>query len=234
MQRYLVWSSGCHLALVVLWAISGALLTKPRMSYYAVDLTASLPAGSSARGGITPAETREEAPPAPPPPPVPVQERRLPAKEVIQVKGKQKKPPVAPKVQKKRGLNLKAALAALDGQNKGSNGPVSMPGGGGSGIVAEAGPAFPYPWYLKAIADRLDKQWHPPQDFQEDTLCQISFIIHRDGAVSNTAIEKASGDGTFDQLAQRAVLYSNPLPPLPSGFPDETLRVHMKFVGKPQ
>ncbi len=198
------------------------------MSYYAIDLESSLPAGGPAGGG----EAAEVATKLPPAPPV-VEERKLPAKEVIRVKGKPKKPQPTPKVAKKHGLNLKAALAVLDGQGKASVGRGGLPGAGGSGIMADAGPAFPYPWYLKAIADRLNAQWHPPQDFQEDTLCQVAFVIHKDGQVSDSRVEKASGDATFDQLAQRAVLYSNPLPPLPAGFPDETLRVHMKFVGKP-
>ncbi len=103
---------------------------------------------------------------------------------------------------------------------------------GGAGIIAEAGPAFPYPWYLKSIADKLDSHWKPPENFQADTVCQIAFVIHRDGQVSGSVIEKASGDSVFDELALRAVLYSNPLPPLPGGFPDDTLKVHMKFVGK--
>ena len=103
---------------------------------------------------------------------------------------------------------------------------------GGAGIVAEAGLAFPYPWYLKAIADRLDKQWHPPQEYAPDTTCQVTFVINRAGEVSGSQLSKSSGDSLFDQLAMRAVLYANPLPPLPNGFPDDTLRVHMKFVGR--
>lgn len=114
----------------------------------------------------------------------------------------------------------------------GAPGPTGTGGGGGSGIVAEAGTPFPYPWYLKGIADRLDKQWHPPQEFQSDTICQIAFTIHRTGQVTDSKVEKSSGDSNFDQLALHAVLYSNPLAPLPAGFPDDTLRVHMKFVGK--
>jgi TonB family protein len=99
--------------------------------------------------------------------------------------------------------------------------------------VADAGGlAFPYPWYLKAIADRLDKQWRPPQEYAPDTACQVTFVIDRAGQVSGAQVTKVSGDSLFDQLALRAVLYSNPLPPLPNGFPDDQLKVHMKFVGR--
>jgi TonB family protein len=232
MRRYLVISSGTHVFLLAGWLASGALLTKPRMSYYAIDVMSSLPAGGPAGG--SPAVVEPVKAPPPPTPPA-VEQRKLPAKEMIQVQGKPKKPaPAPPKPQKKHGLNLKAALAVLDSQGKeGRSAPAGMPGAGGSGIVAEAGPAFPYPWYLEAIADRLNKQWHPPQDFQADMLCQIAFVIERNGQVGQAVVEKGSGDATFDQLAQRAILYANPLPPLPAGFPDETLHVHMKFVGKP-
>ena len=230
MKRYLFLSSGGHVFLLAVWITSGALLSKPRMSYYAIDLVSSLPAGGSVGGGAADVKVSKESPLT-----AAVEERRLPVNEVIRVrvKDKIKKPPSVPKTTKKHGLNLKAALAVLDNQGKRVGGHAGIPGGPGSGIVADAGPAFPYPWYLKAIADRLNRQWHPPQDFQEDTICQIAFIIHQDGQVTDTSVEKASGDATFDQLAQRAILYSNPLPPLPAGFPDETLRVHMKFVGKP-
>jgi TonB family protein len=57
-------------------------------------------------------------------------------------------------------------------------------------------------------------------------------VINRRGEISGSQISKSSGDQLFDQLALRAVLYANPLPPLPNGFPDDTLKVHMKFVGR--
>jgi len=172
----------------------------------------------------TPSPKTAEAPPL-------VEEEKPAPKEVIRVPSKEKKKsPVPVKAKPKSSAAFQAAMRAAMGQAPGAN--ASGAGGGGSGVVGEAGPAFPYPWYLKAIADKLDKQWHPPHEFQSDTVCQIAFTIRRDGQVSDSDIEKRSGDSFFDQLAMRAVLYANPLPPLPAGFPDETLRVHMKFVGK--
>jgi len=185
------------------------------------------------------------SPEAKPSVPAPAVEAEKPApKEAIRVVDKaQKKQPVLPKTEKAKphSAAFEAAMRAAQGEaptlgggaaagNSGTG--VGMSGAGGAGVVGEAGPAFPYPWYLKAIADKLDKQWHPPQEFQSDTVCTVAFTIHRDGQVSDPSVEKRSGDTFFDQLAERAVLYANPLPPLPAGFPDETLKVHMKFVGK--
>jgi TonB family protein len=240
LKRYLVFSSGAHVLFLAGWLISGALMTHPRMSYYAIDLVSSLPAGGPTGSGGGAAAV-EEAPKVVPPPAPPVKEvHKLPAKEVIQVRGKPEKPHPAPKVvPKKRGLNLKAALAALNGTGTGTGkaaegrGNSTMQGAGGSGIVGDAGQNFPFPWYLKQIADELNKHWKPGQDFQEDMLCQVQFVIHRDGDMSDMRVEKPSGDSTFDQMAQRAVVYSK-LPPLPGEYPEDTLRVHMKFVGKQQ
>jgi TonB family protein len=226
MRRYLVISGGGHVFLLAGWLISATLLSKPRMSYYAVDLVSSMPA--AAPSGSQPTKVVEEVPKPTPRPPV-VEERKLPAKEVIKVQAKPKKVQAPPK---KQGLNLKAALAVLDNQNKTPSRAASGVGTSGSPITAQAGQPFPYPWYLKVISDRLHQKWDPPADFAPDTACTIDFVIHRDGQVSGISISKSSRDSTFDELARRAVLYSNPLPPLPSGYPEERLNVHMTFQGK--
>jgi TonB family protein len=233
-----------HGAFLVFAVVMGTLLSKPRMSYYAVDLFSSLPSGSSAAGNTinTPAA---EAKPAEEP--VPMPEERAAPKEAIRIADKAHKKSLvatkpAPAKPKPHSAAFEAAMKAAQGEaptlgghasTTGAQGSGSgMGGASGAGVVGEAGPAFPFPWYLKAIADKLDKQWHPPQEFQSDTVCTVAFTIHRDGQVSGQFVEKNSGDTFFDQLAVRAVLYANPLPPLPAGFPDETLKVHMKFVGK--
>ncbi len=118
--------------------------------------------------------------------------------------------------------------AAPQGPGRGGAGGF----GSGPGIVADSGTPFPFPWYLTAIAERLDKQWKPPQAYEPDTICVVTFNIARDGQISESKISKTSRDSLFDQLALRAVLYANPMPPLPNGFPEDSLKVHMKFVGK--
>jgi protein TonB len=229
MGRFLVLSSGGHLFLLAAWLIGSTLLSKPRMSYYAVDLVSSLPSGGSP--AVAPTPTPVETPKVPPPPPAPVETRRLPPQDVIKIPSKAKKPP-APKVQKKHGLNLKAALAVLDSQEKKPGKRVGISGESASAAVAEAGQPFPYPWYLKQISERLDAKWNPPAEFSPDTVCVVDFVVHRDGQISDIEMKNPSGDSTFDVLAQRAVLYANPLPPLPNGYQEETLNVHMKFQGK--
>jgi len=216
-----------HGAFLALILASAALLSKPRMSYYSIDLFSSLPSGPASPIPVTAAAP---APSAAPLPPAQAQPKPV-SKDAIRVPEKRKKPLPAAKPRPRSSAALNRALQALESQTPGGSGN-SGSGAGGTGVVGEAGTTFPYPWYLKAIADKLNSHWRPPQEFSSDTVCRIAFVISRSGEVSGTVVEKPSGDSSYDQLAMRAVLYSSPLPPLPNGFPDETLRVHMKFVGK--
>jgi len=231
MRPFFFYSTFAHGLLLGSLMILGTLLSKPRMSYYAVNLMSSPPAGAAVTG--TPVSSVSvPAPKAAAAPkvhaPLPAAEEEIPANDTIRLLAKLKQKRLAlARTPPASAVTAPAAGAAPAG----GRGGFGMPGSG-AGIVAEAGPAFPYPWYLKAIADRLDKQWRPPQEFQPDTVCQITFVIGRSGQVSGPQISKSSGDQLFDQLALRAVLYANPLPPLPNGFPDDTLKVHMRFVGR--
>jgi TonB family protein len=198
------------------------------MSYYSVDIFSSLPAGHPG-GPAAPSVTEAEKPKPSPPvaPAVP--------KEALRVPSHIKKQPVTTKPKTDAASRARRlALAEKGWQSSGGaeSSRLGMPGGHGARVVAEGGNSFPYPWYLQEIVEALDRQWHPPQDFPSEMGCQIVFIIGLSGQISGTAVEKGSSDNVFDQLALRAVLNSNPLPPLPAGYPESTLRVHMRFIGK--
>lgn len=154
-------------------------------------------------------------------------EEELPDQDTIRMLAKLKKKRLSHKESQPQAPEEEPASSP---QNAGHGG-TGIPGSG-AGIVGEAGTSFPYPWYMKTIADRLDKQWHPPHDFDPDTTCQVTFEIDRAGQISGSKLTKSSRDSAFDQFALRAVLYANPLPPLPNGYPEATLTVHMTFIGK--
>jgi TonB family protein len=240
MKSYLVYSCAAHGFLLAALVVVGTLLSKPRMSYYAIDLMSSLPAGGGSEPGPAVSPVSKPIPPAPkvviPKAAAPAPraaEEEMPDQDTIRMLAKLKKKRLTQ--QRSQASGESAESHATDNNAAVSQSAGHGAGGlgsSGAGIVAEAGTAFPYPWYLKSIADRLDKQWKPPQEFEPDTTCQVTFVIDRNGQISGSQMSKSSGDALFDQLALRAVLYANPLPPLPNGFPDDTLKVHMKFVGR--
>jgi TonB family protein len=57
----------------------------------------------------------------------------------------------------------------------------------------------------------------------------IKFTIMRDGQIQGVEVERSSGYTALDINAQRALLVTRTLPPLPAAFPNPTLTVHLNF-----
>ncbi|MBI3292549.1 MAG: TonB C-terminal domain-containing protein [Elusimicrobia bacterium] len=90
-------------------------------------------------------------------------------------------------------------------------------------------PNFPYAWYVNILRTKLWEEWSrwvPPGSQQN---CLVTFVIQRSGAVTAIELERTSGDPLFDQGALRAIQTAAPFPPLPEGFQDPTLSVHVEF-----
>ena len=94
------------------------------------------------------------------------------------------------KLKKKRLGLIKSQPQGTADSAESSDGGASAPGAGrgagglpgsGAGIVGEAGPGFPYPWYLKVVSQKMDKEWHVPQGYQPGIICMVGFTLHRDG-----------------------------------------------------
>lgn len=91
---------------------------------------------------------------------------------------------------------------------------------------------FPYQWYLNAVRLKIDNKWSR-LDIQlisgEIKKTIIKFKILRNGKIDDVKIEKSSGYPIFDNTALKAILSSNPLPPLPKEFLEEYLSIHFHF-----
>jgi TonB family protein len=61
---------------------------------------------------------------------------------------------------------------------------------------------------------------------------RVAFTLHKDGSMTDAAIEDSSGDKVLDQAALNAVKDCRP-PPLPSAFARETLKMHFWFYYNP-
>jgi TonB family protein len=158
---------------------------------------------------------------------MPAAEEEIPADDTIRLLAKLKKKRLA----LAKGLPSAAAAPVVKEPSASGRGGTGLPGSG-VGISVGTGPGFPFPWYTKTISGKVDKNWRQPENFAPDTVCEVLFVVDRSGAVSNAKISKHSWDAYFDELALRAVLYSNPFPPLPNGYSDSTLSVHMVFKGR--
>jgi len=113
-----------------------------------------------------------------------------------------------------------------------STGPASV---GAAGLSAEVGvddANFEFTYYLIALRNRVGQNWTAPAGVQpngQPARAVVFFHIGRDGKVSDAKVEESSGIAFFDQSALRAVMISDPVPPLPLGYTNPTLGVHFAF-----
>ncbi len=123
-----------------------------------------------------------------------------------------------------------AAAGKLESTFDGAEFSTGVGTGAGSGDGGLSG--FPFAFYLQRVRDKISSNW-----FQSLVVGQVTgqfrvtifFQILRDGRVTNVQVEESSGISSLDLSAQRAVYASNPMPPLPQGYAEDTLNVHFRF-----
>jgi protein TonB len=96
--------------------------------------------------------------------------------------------------------------------------------GSGSSLSVEN---FCCPDYIVLMVERIRSNWNQSQGTNGQVLMQYTII--RDGSMKNISVEKSSGIATLDAAAQRAIIVTTTLPPLPDQFPNPTLTVHLNF-----
>ncbi|HEX2779393.1 MAG TPA: TonB C-terminal domain-containing protein, partial [Gemmatimonadaceae bacterium] len=119
-----------------------------------------------------------------------------------------------------------------------STAPAPQAGGGATGgrgtdvaTVRTEGIEFPYPGYLNNIVRQIALRFDPSTR-NSALRAEVSFLIHRDGSVSNLRFLTRSGVYAFDLEAQGAVeaaAGAHAFGPLPSGFTDDVLPVIFSF-----
>ena len=100
------------------------------------------------------------------------------------------------------------------------------------GDVAVDARDFEFTYYLVLVRNKIASNWTPPAGLAtggRPVRAVIYFRISRGGEVSEVRIENGSGLEFFDRSAARAVMLSDPLPPLPLGFASGDLGVHFGF-----
>ena len=123
----------------------------------------------------------------------------------------------------------------------GQGGPVQGPYGGfqaeaGSGgfrMLGDAGDfGSRYSWYVNAIRNRISSNWLKSTvdpNIRSAPRVYVQFQIARDGRILNPQITASSGIPSLDRSALRAVMDSNPMPPLPSDYPRSMVAVEFWF-----
>jgi TonB family protein len=102
-------------------------------------------------------------------------------------------------------------------------------GGGGAGAAYTDFANFCCPEYLSTMVQLVQRNWQQNQGVDGTVI--VRFTIRRDGSITDVAIEQQSTP-FLNLSAQRAVVATKRLPPLPAAFPGDQLTVHLVFQFK--
>ncbi len=83
--------------------------------------------------------------------------------------------------------------------------------------------------YLLELRNRIERNWRPINT-GKTLATRVYFRIGTDGKIQRVYIEKPTGNINFDRSAFDAVRLSDPFPPLPDDFENDTLGVHFDFI----
>jgi len=163
-------------------------------------------------------------PPAPTPTPPPKPEVQKPDVTPLDESGvKLEKPKPKPKQAEPPKPVTPAPTLALPSAAVGAPGLT--------GEVSVDAKDFEFTYYLVLVRNKIANNWAPPSGLAGASGAKVVvyFRIARDGSVIGAQLESGSSYEFFDRSALRAVLVSDPLPPLPMGFGGSDLGVHFGF-----
>jgi len=123
-----------------------------------------------------------------------------------------------------KGKEIQTGTAIAETGAKGQGFGLSS-GGGGTGVQLEVA-NFCCPEYLATMSANIKANWSNQQGAAGVT--HMRFVIQKDGRIVDVTVVDSSGVQVLDYYAQRALLLTK-LPPLPSGYSEAALPVHLYF-----
>jgi TonB family protein len=125
-----------------------------------------------------------------------------------------------------RGAETQKGSATVETGARGQGFGLSTSGGGGTGSTLDV-KDFCCPEYLLDMVNRIRANWVQQQQATGSVL--MKFTILRAGQISAIETERSSNVTALDLASQRALYVTARLAPLPAGFPDDHLTVHLNF-----
>jgi protein TonB len=106
----------------------------------------------------------------------------------------------------------------------------------GVAVQAQGGGDFAsrYSWYIDAVRRRIQSNWLQ-NTIDANVLAARTahtvalFTIMKDGTVKDVRVQQTSGNSSMDNSGLRAILSSNPMPPLPNDYSGSYVSVTFDF-----
>jgi TonB family protein len=126
-----------------------------------------------------------------------------------------------------KGVEISAGSTVAVTGTRGQGFGLSTGGGPGAGSTLDITGDFCCPDYVVLMLERIRANWIQNQGTAGQVI--VKFTIERSGQLTNVAVETSTGQTILELAAQRAVLVTKQLPPLPAQYPNPTLGVHLNF-----
>lgn len=123
-----------------------------------------------------------------------------------------------------KGQEIQKGSSIAETGAKGMGFGLSSGGGGGGGHLEVSN--FCCPDYLNTMVALIKSNWNSQQGAVGRT--HLRFVIQKDGRIVDITLERSSGVDTMDLFARRALMLTK-LPPLPAGYTESALAVHLYF-----
>jgi TonB family protein len=125
-----------------------------------------------------------------------------------------------------RGDQVRAGEAVANTGARGQGFGLTTGGGTGVSPVLDVG-NFCCPEYIQIMNTQIMMNWNQRAEVSGSVI--MRFTIQRDGRLTDIASDQGSGTIALDLAAKRALELTRQLPPLPAGYPNQTLTVHLTF-----
>ena len=185
---------------------------------------------SLADRAVQKAEPKPELPkPEPPRPPAPKPQEMVEniAKTTPKAPVKQAQPTTrqAPPT---TGEQVRPGQGRVDTGTQSTEGGLSTGGGGTGGQSTNVN--FCDPAYLSQMVSIIYRNWNRQQAVTGSPI--IRFIVQRDGTLTEITVRQPSGYFALDNAAQRAVVLTKAIPPLPPCYPhpDYTMNLTFEYI----
>jgi len=179
-----------------------------------------------------PVKPKEQAPPALAKPEMiePLKNARVQPKATAKPEPEKKIEPQLHGRTPTKGTEVKEGSARVEtGGQKTPFGGLATGGGGGAGAAITDFADFCCPEYLTTLVQIVQRNWQQNQGV--DGTVVVKFTILRNGTLTDIQVEQQSVP-FLNLAAQRAVVQTKQVPPLPAPFTGNQLTVHLVFQFK--
>jgi TonB family protein len=126
-----------------------------------------------------------------------------------------------------RGFETQLGTAKVETGAKGQGFGLSTGGNSGDGGVRLGVTDFCCPEYIADMVNRIRKNWNQNQN--STGIVTMKYLIQRNGQITDIEVATSSRNPVLDLAAQRALINTRTLAPLPAAFSGQRLPVELEF-----